>query len=104
MYGSFPRVLGKYVRQEKIISLEEAIRKMTSLPAEKLRLKKRGVLNKGYYADIVVFNPDTVIDNATYASPKNYPSGIDYVLVNGKLTINEGKHTGVTEGKILRHG
>ena len=100
-YGSFPRFLGKYVREEKLVPLPEAIKKMTSMPARKMGLKKRGTLSKGSYADIVVFDPDTVTDLATYTEPSQYPRGIDYVIVNGKLVIDRGEHTGELPGKIL---
>jgi len=101
-YGTFPRVLGKYVRREKVLELEEAVRKMTSLPARKLGLKDRGLIKKGVYADIVVFDPEKVEDKATYTEPHQYPKGIEYVLVNGKVTIERGEHTGVLAGKALR--
>lgn len=103
-YGTFPRVLGKYARDEKIFDLITAIRKMTSMPADKLNLKQRGYLQKNYFADIVVFNPGTVIDNATFTDPHQYPSGIEYVIVNGKVTVAKGKHTDAFAGKVLQHG
>lgn len=102
-YGTFPRVLGKYARDEKIFDLITAIRKMTSMPADKLNLKQRGYLQKNYFADIVVFNPGTVIDNATFTDPHRYPSGIEYVIVNGEISINKGEHTGASRGKVIRH-
>ncbi len=102
-YGTFPRVLGKYAREEKIFDLATAIHKMTNMPATKLGLKKRGLIAKDYYADIVLFNPDTVIDNATFVNPHQFPTGIEYVIVNGKITIENGKHTGAQAGSILRH-
>jgi len=102
-YGTFPRVLGKYVREEKIFDLATAVNKMTNMPASKLELNKRGLIAKDYFADIVLFNPDTVIDNASFANPHQFPSGIEYVLVNGKITIENGKHTGAQAGSILRH-
>ncbi len=101
-YGTFPRVLGKYSREEKIFDLSTAVRKMTSMPADKLGLKYRGRLQQGYFADIVIFNPKTVIDKATYVDPHQYPAGIAYVLVNGKITIAEGEHTGAHAGAVLR--
>jgi N-acyl-D-amino-acid deacylase len=100
-YGSFPRFLGKYVREEKLLPLPEAIKKMTSMPAKKLGLKKRGILAKGSYADIVVFNPETVADLATYTEPAQYSEGIDTVIVNGIIVIDKGKHSGELPGKIL---
>jgi N-acyl-D-amino-acid deacylase len=101
VYGTFPRVLGKYVRERKAISLEEAIRKMTSLPARRLGLKDRGVLAEGKAADIVVFDPATVADQATYDNPRQYPIGIWHVIVNGVLSVEGGKHTGKLGGKVL---
>ncbi len=100
-YGTFPRFLGKYVREEKLLPLPEAIKKMTSLPAKKLGLKKRGILSKGFYADIVVFDPETVIDLATYIEPAQYSKGIDTVIVNGTVVIDRGKHSGKLPGKVL---
>ena len=77
---------------------------MTSMPAEKLGLSKRGMLAKDNYADIVLFNPETVIDNATFVDPHQFPSGIEYVIVNGRITVENGKHTGTRAGVVLRHG
>ncbi len=102
-YGTFPRVLGKYVREDKIFDLATAVNKMTQMPATKLGLQKRGLIAKDNYADIVLFNPDTVIDNASFVDPHQFPSGIEYVLVNGKITIKDGKHTGAQAGSVLRH-
>jgi N-acyl-D-amino-acid deacylase len=101
-YGTFPRVLGKYVRKEKDLTLEEAIRKMTLLPARKLGLKGRGRLKAGMFADITIFDPEKVEDKATYAEPHQYPKGIEYVLVNGEITIERGEHTNTLAGKVLR--
>jgi len=101
-YGSFPRVLGKYVREEKILTLEEAIKKMTSLPANKIGLKNRGIIKEGYWADIVIFNKDEVNDKATFENPHQYPEGIYYVIVNGGLAVNNGEITGRKFGKILK--
>lgn len=102
-YGTFPRVLGKYSRDEKIFDLPAAVMKMTSMPAKKLGIPKRGLIAKDYYADIVIFNPETVIDNATFEKPHQFPTGIEYVIVNGKLTVKNGKHTGAQTGAVLRH-
>jgi N-acyl-D-amino-acid deacylase len=102
-YGTFPRVLGKYCRDEKIFDLATAVKKMTSMPADKLKLKNRGYLKKGYYADVTIFNPETVIDNATFLNPHQFPTGIDYVIVNGKVTVKNGEHTGERSGSVLRH-
>lgn len=101
-FGTFPRVLGKYVREEKLMNWEQAIYKMTSGPAKKIGLKNRGVLKKGNFADITVFNPKTVIDKATFENPFQYPEGIEYVIVNGKIAIDKGKYTGEMAGKVLR--
>jgi N-acyl-D-amino-acid deacylase len=101
-YGAFPRVIAKYVRELRVLSLTEAIRKMTSLPARKIGLYDRGILRPGFKADIVVFNYYTVRDRATYENPHAYSTGIEYLLVNGRLVIREGKHTGVKPGKLLR--
>jgi len=101
-FGTFPRVLGHYAREGGIITLPDAVRKMTSLPAQKLGLVDRGVIRPGAWADLVIFNPKTVIDVATYANPKRYPRGIEYVIVNGALTLRRGKHTGATAGKVLK--
>jgi len=103
-YGTFPRVLGKYAREEKVITMEEAVRKMTSAPAQRLGLKDRGLLREGYKADIVVFNPETVKDEATFADPHRFPTGMPYVVCNGVFTIDKGKHTGKLPGRTLRRG
>jgi N-acyl-D-amino-acid deacylase len=100
-YGTYPKILGEYVRENKTLSLEEAIRKMTSLPAQKIGLWNRGLLREGTWADIVIFNPDTVKDKATYQDPHQYPEGIEYVLVNGQIVVELGEHTGILTGKIL---
>ncbi len=102
-FGAFPRVLSKYVLQNKVLSLEEAIRKMTSLPAARLNITDRGYVKQGFKADIVVFDPVTIKDNATFESPRVYPSGIDHVLVNGVPVVAEGKHTEAKPGIVLRH-
>jgi len=101
-YGTFPRVLGKYCREEKLFPLETAVQKMTGLAAGKFKLKQRGFLREGYFADIVVFNPDTVIDKAVWTDPHQYPEGIDFVMVNGETVILEGEHTGSLPGRMLR--
>ena len=102
VYGAFPRILGRYVREQGILSLEEAVRKMTSLPAEKLRLKKKGRIAEGYDADITLFNFNTVLDNATYADPRRFPSGIDWVIVNGRVVVESGHYTKATPGRTIR--
>jgi len=100
-YGTFPRVLACYVREKKMISLPEAVRKMTLLPASRLKLKDRGVLKKGMAADIVVFEPKSVADKATWQNPHQYAEGIPYVLVNGQLVIDDNKRTEAFPGKVL---
>jgi N-acyl-D-amino-acid deacylase len=101
-FGAFPRVLGKYVREDKALKLEEAIYKMTKKPAQAFSLKNRGELKAGYYADIVIFNPDTVIDKSTYVDPVQYPEGIDYVIINGHVVIDGSKYNKVLAGQVLR--
>jgi N-acyl-D-amino-acid deacylase len=102
-FGTFPRVLGLYVREQKLLKLEDAIRKMTSLNAAKLGIQDRGILKPGMYADITIFDPESVIDKSTYTDPFHYNEGIEYVVVNGQLVIDKGKHTGAKPGKTLRH-
>lgn len=103
-YGTFPRVLSKYVREERVLTLPEAIRRMTSLPAEQFGIQDRGLLKEGYFADIVVLNPATVQDNATFERPHEYPSGIVAVIVNGIVTLNGNEMTGRRAGRGLRRG
>jgi N-acyl-D-amino-acid deacylase len=102
-YGTNARVLSKYVRDEKIISLEEAIRRMTSLPAQKFKLKDRGMLREGFAADIVIFNEKIVQDQSTYNKPHQYSTGFKYVIVNGKITVNDGVHNGSRNGMVLKN-
>jgi N-acyl-D-amino-acid deacylase len=102
-FGTFPRVLGKYVREEKVIPLEEAVRKMTSLAASISQLPDRGTIAPGKWADLVIFDPATVTDTATFEKPFSYPVGIDTVLVNGQVVLDEGTHTGTRPGQVLRH-
>lgn len=97
-YGSNARVLGRYVRENKVLTLEDAIRKMTSLPALAFRFKERGVLREGYWADITIFNPDSIIDKATFENPHQYSEGIEYVIVNGEIVFANGKLTGELPG------
>lgn len=101
-FGTFPRVLGRYVRELKVIPLEEAIRKMTTLPASILGLSDRGAIKEGQWADLVLFDPATVADKATFEDPFQYPVGIDTVLVNGTVVLDEGKHTNARPGKVLK--
>lgn len=100
-YGNFPRLLARYVRERQVLTLEQAIRKMTSWPATRMRLAGRGVLQVGAWADVVVFDERTVADRATYEAPTLAPTGIDYVLVNGQVAIDHGRHTGVRAGRVL---
>jgi N-acyl-D-aspartate/D-glutamate deacylase len=100
-FGTNPRVLGKYTREEKVLTLEDAVRKMTSMPAQVLGLKDRGLLREGFCGDVVILDPDTVADTATYDDPKQYPKGIPYVLVNGTVVIDNGQHTGARPGKVV---
>jgi N-acyl-D-amino-acid deacylase len=101
-YGSYPRVLGEFVREDAWLGLEEAVRKMTSAPADRLGLKDRGRLADGLKADIVVFDPASVRSNATYDEPRQFPDGIEYVVVNGVVVVDGGEHTGALPGRVLR--
>jgi len=101
-YGTFPRVLGYYSRQRRVFPLETAVAKMTGLPAEKFGLKERGFLRPGYFADVTIFDPERVIDTATFSDPHQYAEGIETVLVNGSPTIQAGQHTRATPGMVLR--
>jgi N-acyl-D-amino-acid deacylase len=103
-YGTFPRVLGRYARDEGVLSLEDAVRKMTSLPASRLRLRDRGVLREGAAADVVVFDPARVADRATYDDPHRYPEGMPYVIVNGAVALDRGEGTAARAGRFLRLG
>lgn len=102
-FGTFPRVLGRYVREQGLLTLEDAIRKMTSLNAAKIALKNRGFLKEGYFADITIFDPAVIIDQATYTDPFHYNKGIIYVIVNGKIVLDHDRHTGARPGRALRH-
>lgn len=103
LFGTFPRVLGEYVRDRGILSLEEAVRRMTSLSCDRFGLAGRGRIRIGHYADLVVFDPDTVADTATYDDPKQESAGIDWVIVNGEVTFEHGRHTGAGSGRLLRY-
>lgn len=104
VYGSFPRILGKYVREEKVLTLEEAVRKLTFKAAEAFHINKRGLLREGYYADITIFDPEKIIDKGTFTEPEQYPDGIEYVLVNGKIALEKGCVSEKRAGKVLRRG
>lgn len=101
-YGSFARLLGKYVREEKVVSLENAIYKLTTLPANNLKLKKRGALKEGFFADITVFDAETIKDNATFEEPHQYATGMQHVFVNGVQVLKDGEHTGAFPGRVVR--
>jgi N-acyl-D-amino-acid deacylase len=103
-YGSFPRILGEFVREKRIMGLEEAVRKMTSAPAARLGLRDRGLVRDGAVADLVVFDPQTIAALATYVEPRRLPVGIDHVIVNGTLVVRDGEHTGALPGRALRRG
>ncbi len=101
-YGNFARLLGKYVRDEKVIPLEEAIRRLTSWPAEVLNIRERGALKPGYFADVVVFDPATIRDHATFEKPHQYSTGVQHVWVNGVQVLRDGEHTGAKPGRVVR--
>ena len=103
-YGTFPRILGRYVREEKVLELPEAVYKMTALNADKLGIRDRGRLKEGHWADITLFNARMVIDQATFEKPKQFPIGIPYVIVNGKIVLDRGRHTGNLAGRIVYGG
>jgi N-acyl-D-amino-acid deacylase len=100
-YGTYPRILGQYVRIKQILTLEDAVRRMTSLPAQRVRLKDRGILKEGFHADIVVFDPEKVIDKATFDQPAQFPEGIEKTIVNGQVVVDSGVLTKARPGKIL---
>jgi N-acyl-D-aspartate/D-glutamate deacylase len=102
-YGCFPRKIGRYALEDKILSLEQAIRSSSGLPADILHLPERGYLKAGYYADVVVFDPKTYRDTATFDKPHQYATSVRYLFVNGRLAIDDGKFTGELAGKVLRH-
>ena len=93
-YGTFARVVGKYARDDKVVSLQEAVRRLTSLPASNLRLADRGALREGYFADLAIFDPAAIRDNATFAKPQQYATGMRHVFVNGVQVLRDGDHTG----------
>ncbi len=103
-YGSYPRILGQFVRDEALLSLELAIQKMTGAAATRLGLRQRGTIRDGNLADLVVFDPATVRSNATYDEPRQFPTGIEHVIVNGTLVVDHGAHTGATPGRGIRLG
>jgi N-acyl-D-amino-acid deacylase len=101
-YGSYPKILGRYVREMGVLQLEEAVRKMTSFPAQRFGILDRGILRPGMWADVTMFDPETVIDKATYQDPHQYPEGIEYVIVNGEVAVDRGEYTGALAGRVLR--
>jgi len=101
-YGSFARALARYVREEQLISLQEAIRKLAALPSTNLRIDRRGQLKEGYFADVVVFDPDSIQDHATFVEPHQYATGMQHVFVNGQQVLKDGEHTGATPGRVVR--
>ena len=101
-YGNFARLLGKYVRDEGVIPLEEAVHRLTSLPASRLKLERRGSLEPGFFADVVIFDPETIQDHATFEDPHQYATGVVHVFVNGQQVLREGEHTGATPGRVVR--
>lgn len=103
LFGTFPRVLGEYVRTRKVLTLVEAVRRMTSLSCDRFGVANRGRIFEGQHADLVVFDPDAIIDTATYDDPKQEPRGIDWVIVNGKITVDHGRHTGAGAGRLLHY-
>jgi N-acyl-D-aspartate/D-glutamate deacylase len=101
-FGNFPRVIARYVKERKVLTLEDAIRKMTSWPATRMRLANRGAIREGNWADVTIFDLDQLQDRATYENPMEFPTGIEWVLVNGVVTVDHGKHTGAKAGQVLR--
>lgn len=101
-YGSFARVLGKFVRDEQLLTLQEAIRKLAALPAANLKIDRRGLLREQFFADVVVFDPATIQDHATFAEPHQYATGMMHVFVNGVQVLADGEHTGATPGRVVR--
>ncbi len=101
-WGSYPRILGRYIRDEKLLSLEQAIQKMTGMPAKRVGLVDRGLLREGMFADVVVFDPQKIIDRATFEMPNQHPEGVKFVIVNGQLSVDDGKRTAALAGRPLR--
>ena len=101
-FGTFPRVIAEYVRKQHVLTLEDAVRKMTSWPASRMRLFDRGVIRVGLKADLTIFNYDKLDDKATWSAPTLAPTGIDYVIVNGRIVVDQGRHTGATPGQVIR--
>ncbi len=104
LYGTFPRVLGRYARDERLMSVAEAVHRMTGMPAEKFHLAERGLVRAGYFADLVIFDPASIADLGTYENPRQYPDGVSHVFVNGAEIVADGQHTGARPGRALRRG
>jgi N-acyl-D-aspartate/D-glutamate deacylase len=104
LYGAFPRVLGRYAREAGLLTLEDAVHRMTGMAAVKFRLSDRGLVREGFFADLVIFDPAKIIDTATYEDPKRYPEGLSHVIVNGAVVVRDGRHTGSRPGRALRRG
>lgn len=100
-FGNFPRVIARYVKERHVLTLEDAIRKMTSWPATRMRLASRGAITVGNWADVTIFDLDQLADRATYEKPMELPAGIEWVIVNGVVTVDHGRHTGAKAGKVL---
>ena len=101
-WGSYPRILGRYVRELNLLTLEQAVHKMSGMPAARVGLKDRGQLRDGMFADITIFDPQKVIDRATFEAPNQHPDGIKYVIVNGQISVDDGKRTPALAGRALR--
>ena len=101
-YGTFPRILGYYVREKNILDLPTAIHKMTGLSAQRLGIQDRGIIKKGNFADLTIFDPEKIIDRSTFTDPHQYPTGVQFVLVNGQLIVDQGEFQDIRPGKILR--
>jgi N-acyl-D-amino-acid deacylase len=102
IYGSYPRILGMYVRQERLLSLEEAVRKMTSFPAQKFGLWKKGIVREGMDADVIIFDPDTIAERSTFQDPHQYPAGLPYVILNGQVVVDQERYTGKLAGQVVK--
>ena len=101
-YGNFARLLGKYVRDEQVITIEEAVRRLTTLPATNMKIEKRGALKEGYFADVVIFDPQKIQDHSTFEDPHQLSTGMTHVFVNGVQVLRDGEHTGATPGRVVR--
>ncbi|HSF32216.1 MAG TPA: amidohydrolase family protein [Candidatus Tectomicrobia bacterium] len=102
IYGTYPRILGIYVRQERLLSIEEAVRKMTSFPVQKFGLWRKGIVREGMDADLVIFDADTIAERSTFQDPHQYPAGLPYVIVNGQVVVGQGQYTGKLAGQVVK--